>query len=305
MNVIEVKDFTKKYGNFVAVDNISFEVEKGSFFSFLGPNGAGKSTTINTICTLYKKNSGTIKVAGFELGKQDDEIRNKIGVVFQESILDDLLTVRENIKLRAEFYNIKGSNFENQLNKISKIIKIDEFLDKRYGTLSGGQKRRADIARALINEPEILFLDEPTTGLDPQTRINVWNTLKSLQKEKGITIFLTTHYMEEAAGSDKVIVIDNGKIIASDTPDNLRIKYSIDLLKIIPKNKETLIEKLTKNLKIDYTIKNDTFIIPVKHSMEALGILNNISDNIEAYEVIRGNMDDVFISLIGKEIRGE
>ncbi len=301
MNIIEVKDFTKKYENFTAVDNISFEVEKGSLFSFLGPNGAGKSTTINTICTLYKKNSGVIKVAGFELGKNDDEIRNKIGVVFQESVLDGLLTVRENIKLRAEFYGIKGKEFIARLNELASVIKVEEFLDKRYGELSGGQKRRADIARALINQPEILFLDEPTTGLDPQTRINVWNTLKQLQKEKGVTIFLTTHYMEEAAQSDRVIVIDHGKIIENDTPDNLRLKYSSDLLKIMPKNKEELI----KLLEVKYSIKNDTFIIPIKDSLEALKIINSISDNIQAFEVIRGNMDDVFVNLTGKEIRGE
>ena len=299
MNIIEVKNFTKKFGDFIAVDDISFEVEKGSLFSFLGPNGAGKSTTINTICTLYKKSEGIIKVAGFELGKSDDDIRNKIGVVFQESILDNLLSVRENIKLRAGFYGIKGMEFENRLNEMSKIIKIEEFLDKKYGELSGGQKRRADISRALINEPEILFLDEPTTGLDPQTRINVWDTLKSLQKEKGITIFLTTHYMEEAAASDRVIVIDHGKIIENDTPDNLRIKYSSDLLKILPKDKE----KLVKSIKLKYSIKNDTFIIPVKDSIEALNILNGIQDNIEAFEVVRGNMDDVFVNLTGKEIR--
>lgn len=301
MDIIEVKNFTKKYGDFTAVDNISFKVEKGSFFSFLGPNGAGKSTTINTICTLYKKNSGEIKVAGFELGKDDDAIRNEIGVVFQESVLDNLLTVRENIKLRASFYNIEGKEFENKLDKMSKVIQIEEFLDKKYGTLSGGQKRRADIARALINEPKILFLDEPTTGLDPQTRINVWNTLKNLQKEKGITIFLTTHYMEEAAGSDQVIVIDHGKIIANDTPDNLRLKYSSDLLRVIPKDRD----KLIKDLTVTYTIKNDTFNIPIKNSIEALDILNSIPDNIEGFEVIRGNMDDVFVNLTGKEIRGE
>lgn len=301
MNIIEVKNFTKKYNDFTAVDNICFEVEEGSFFSFLGPNGAGKSTTINTICTLYRKNSGDIKVAGFELGKDDDAIRNAIGVVFQESVLDNLLTIRENIKLRASFYGIKGAAFEKQLNKIAKVVGIEEFLDKKYGTLSGGQKRRADIARALINEPKILFLDEPTTGLDPQTRINVWNTLKNLQKEKGVTIFLTTHYMEEAAGSDKVIVIDHGKIIANDTPDNLRLQYSSDLLKVIPKNKD----KLIKDLKINYSIKNETFNIPIKNSIEALSILNNISDNLEGFEVIRGNMDDVFVNLTGKEIRGE
>ncbi|MDD2376219.1 MAG: ABC transporter ATP-binding protein [Clostridia bacterium] len=301
MNIIEVKNFTKNYGNFTAVDDISFEVEKGSLFSFLGPNGAGKSTTINTICTLYKKNSGVIKIADFELGKDDDAIRNKIGVVFQESVLDNLLTVRENIKLRAEFYGIKRKEFDNKIIEMSKVIKIEEFLDRRYGELSGGQKRRADICRALINEPEILFLDEPTTGLDPQTRINVWDTLKLLQKEKGITIFLTTHYMEEAAQSDRVLVIDHGKIIENDTPDNLRIKYSSDLLKVLPKDKD----KLIKSLVVKYSIKNDTFIIPVKDSIEALNILNGISDNIEAFEVVRGNMDDVFVSLTGKEIRGE
>lgn len=298
-NIIEIKNLIKNYGNIVAVNDISFNVRRGSLFAFLGPNGAGKSTTINAICTTLEKTSGSIKVGDFEVGKENDQIRNMIGVVYQESILDKLLTVRENLQIRSTFYNLSKKEFNERLNEISDIVGIIDFLDRRYGELSGGQRRRADVARALINKPEILFLDEPTTGLDPQTRIKVWETIIQLQKETNMTIFLTTHYMEEAVVADEVVIIDDGKIVAQNTPDQLRLEYSYDRLRIIPKN----MDQLVNVIEYEYIIKNDVIEIQVDDSMQALSILKQYENEIISFEVLRGNMDDVFVNITGREIR--
>lgn len=298
-SIIEIKNLIKRYGDIVAVDDISFKVEKGALFAFLGPNGAGKSTTINTICTTLDKTSGNIFIGGYEVGKDNDKIRNMIGVVYQESILDKLLTVRENLRIRSTFYNLSKDEFNERLNEISDIVGITEFLDRRYGTLSGGQKRRADIARGLINKPEILFLDEPTTGLDPQTRINVWETIEKLQKEKNMTIFLTTHYMEEAAEADNVVIIDHGVIVAQDTPDQLKLKYSHDRLRIIPKDIKEFLNIIDRK----YEVKNEVIEIHVENSMDALSILKKYENSIDSFEVLRGNMDDVFVNITGRDIR--
>ncbi len=298
-SIIEIKNLVKKYGDITAVNDISFNVEKGALFAFLGPNGAGKSTTINTICTTLNITSGSIYVGGYEMGKENDQIRNMIGVVYQDSLLDKLLTVRENLQIRSTFYHMSKEDFNNRLSEIADIVGISDFLDRRYGKLSGGQKRRADIARALLNKPEILFLDEPTTGLDPQTRIKVWETINQLQEETNMTIFLTTHYMEEAASADEVVIIDNGVIVAKDTPEQLRLTYSHDRMRIIPKN----MDQFVNNIEKQYKIKNDVVEIRVDSSMEALHILKKYEEEIDSFEVIRGNMDDVFVNITGKEIR--
>lgn len=299
MDFIEIKNFVKKYREVIAVNDISFSVKKGSLFAFLGPNGAGKSTTINTLCTTLNKTSGSIKVGGYEIGSENEKVRNIIGVVFQESILDDLLTVRENIQIRSKFYDIPKEEFEKRLAEIADVVGITEFLDRRYGKLSGGQRRRADIARALINKPQIMFLDEPTTGLDPQTRLKVWEIIKKLQIEENMTIFFSTHYMEEAAAADEVVIIDGGKIVANNTPDQLRIKYSHDTLRVIPKDFNGFIEKTDR----EYQIKNDIIEITVQDSMDALNILKSIENDINSFEVIRGSMDNVFVNITGREIR--
>jgi multidrug/hemolysin transport system ATP-binding protein len=297
--IIRVKDLVKKYGDNVAVDQVSFNVKRGHLFAFLGPNGAGKSTTINAICTTLRESSGQILVNGYEIGKNDEQIRNSIGVVFQESLLDSLLTVRENIRVRASFYKLTKEEFEAKLNEIKKEVGIEDFLDQRYGTLSGGQKRRADIARSLINEPKILFLDEPTTGLDPQTRLKVWEIIKKLQQEKHMTVFLTTHYMEEANEADDVVIIDHGKIVAQGTPNELRLNYSSDVLKVKVKDNNDFIKKLKR----DFFEIGDIIKIPVSNSLEALKILKEFETEITSFEVIRGNMDDVFVNITGRDIR--
>ena len=303
-NIVEISSLVKKYGELTAVNDISFTIKEGSFFAFLGPNGAGKTTTINVLCTLLDKTSGNIQVDGYELGKEDSKIRNSIGVVFQDSVLDNLLTVRENIESRASFYNIIGKDFEKKLEAISEDTGINDFIDRKYGKLSGGQRRRADIARALINTPKLLFLDEPTTGLDPFTRKSVWQMIKRLQEENGVTVFLTTHYMEEAASADDVAIIDNGKIVATGTPAQLRVKYSSDYLKVVPNNEDKFV-KLLKSIKKDFDLKADVVTIQVKDSMEALDMLKKYEDYIKNFEVVRGNMDDVFINVTGHAIMKE
>ncbi|HHX16879.1 MAG TPA: ABC transporter ATP-binding protein, partial [Mollicutes bacterium] len=277
-------------------------VKEGDFFAFLGPNGAGKSTTINILCTILEKTKGDIEINGYKLGTEDDAIRKSIGVVFQGSYLDNLLTVKENIKTRSSFYGISYEEFNKRLDYIAPLIGIKDILNRRYGKLSGGQKRRADIARALINEPKILFLDEPTTGLDPQTRKKVWEMLEEIQKRNNTTIFLTTHYMEEASNADKVAIIDNGKIIVNETPMKLKEKYTTTILKLIPTDEEKLIKYLDEN-KYDYKKRTDMMEVYVKKSLDSLKILKDIEDNLTSFEVLEGNMDTVFINLTGKDIR--
>ena len=246
MKIIEITNLKKSYGSVEAVKGIDFYVEEGSLFAFLGPNGAGKSTTINMVCTLLKPDSGSVIINGLTLGRDDKKIRQNIGVVFQDNVLDPLLTVKENLYVRGSFYGINGNKLKNAVENAAKVTEIENILNRPYGKLSGGQKRRADIARALVNTPKILFLDEPTTGLDPQTRKSVWDTIKELQKNNGMTVFLTTHYMEEAASADYVAVIDNGLISAKGTPAELREKYSNDSLYLTPSSKDELERKLSE-----------------------------------------------------------
>jgi multidrug/hemolysin transport system ATP-binding protein len=301
-HIIEVNHLVKKYGDVQAVKGIDFYVEKGKLFAFLGPNGAGKSTTINSICTFLKPNEGEVIVNGYRLGKDDDGIRDSIGTVFQESLLDKLLTVEENLRLRGSFYNLHGRALNEAIERVVKATELQDFLKRPYGKLSGGQRRRADIARALIHTPQILFLDEPTTGLDPQTRKNVWDTVKRLQKEEGMTVFLTTHYMEEAEEADYCIVIDDGLIAAKGTPYELKERYAKDQLKLKCLDIEHVKENLTKS-NIAFINKEDMLIVYLENTMDAIDILNTNREALEGFTVVKGSMDDVFIGITGKEIR--
>lgn len=284
-HIIEVDHLMKSYGTVKAVQDISFYVEEGGLFAFLGPNGAGKSTTINMICTFLRPDGGSVVVDGSRLGEDDKHIRENIGIVFQNSLLDDLLTVEENLFIRGSFYNLKGDALKKAVLKAAKATELMGFLRRPYGKLSGGQRRRADIARALIHTPRVLFLDEPTTGLDPQSRRSIWNTIKKLQAEQGMTVFLTTHYMEEAEDADYCIVVDDGEIAAKGTPSDLKGRYAKDKLRILlAESGETI------NLKLGSTI-------------EALEILKKYEGDIKEFTVEKGSMDDVFIGITGKEIR--
>jgi len=300
--ILEVEHLKKYYGNVKAVDDISFYVEKGKLFAFLGPNGAGKSTTIDIICTFLRPDAGTARIDGQTLGKDDDKIRSSIGVVFQDGFLDELLTVEENIKYRGSFYGLKGKELQAAFERVSEAAGIKDFLKRQYKKLSGGQRRRSDIARALINTPKILFLDEPTTGLDPQTRKKVWETIVKMQRDSNMTVFLTTHYMEEASEADYVIIIDNGKIAARGTPYELRKKYASDSLQIEYDNQAEIENILIKN-KINYTLHNGQAIIPLKTTIDALSILDIVRPSVKSFEVLSGTLNDAFINITGREIR--
>lgn len=300
--IIEVEGLYKSYGEIKAVSGIDFYVEEGSMFAFLGPNGAGKSTTIDIISTQLRPDAGKVLVDGEELSKMDGSIRSKIGIVFQDSVLDTLLTVKENLVLRSGLYNMSKAERKKAYEQAADIADVKEFWDRPYGKLSGGQRRRADIARALINTPKILFLDEPTTGLDPQTRKKVWQTIRELQKKKGMTIFLTTHYMEEAAQADYITIMDYGKILAKGTPLEMKERYAKDTLRIKPRQMERLKQWLM-NEEMVFKIRGEEAVIPLENTVEAIGIIERCKELIEGFEVIRGTMDDVFLNLTGREVR--
>ena len=300
--IIEVKNLCKNYGEVKAVKGIDFFVEKGKLFAFLGPNGAGKSTTIDVICTFLKATEGTVTVDGFTVGKDDVKIRKIIGAVFQDGLLDNILTVEENLYSRGSLYGLKGKSLADAVNNAANLVGVTELLKRPYGKLSGGQRRRCDIARALINTPKILFLDEPTTGLDPQTRKAVWEIIEKLKQNNGMTIFFTTHYMEEAAGADFVEIIDNGLIVAQGTPNQLKEKHSKDKLLLTPKNHDALVEKL-KEAKLKYKTNVDVISVDISDTMDALPIIEKLKNDIDSFEVLKGTMDDVFINITGKEIR--
>lgn len=301
-NSIEVKNFTKKFGDFVAVDDISFEVQHGSIFAFLGPNGAGKSTTINTLCTIQDKTSGDLKLNGYDVSRQKDKVRNDIGIVFQESTLDEKLTIKENIKLHCDFYNIPKKEVAERINFVLQLVDLENRKDSPVESLSGGMKRRAEIARGLVHFPKILFLDEPTTGLDPQTRANVWDYILKLQKQKDITIFLTTHYMDEAEICDKVAIIDKGRIVAHDTPNNLKKQYTSTRMEMESSDQEKLIAYLD-NLEIKHQTIENKIIAFVHDPKQIITILNDNQHIILDLEVKKGSLNDVFIAITGKEIR--
>ena len=302
-NIIEVSDLHKSYGNVHAVKGLDFYVEEGKIFAFLGPNGAGKSTTIDIISTFIKPDSGRVSVDGHVLGKDDNAIRSVIGTVFQDGLLDQLLTIRENLKIRGGFYGLKGRKLESRIKSAAETTGITDLLKRPYGKLSGGQRRRCDIARALVNTPKILFLDEPTTGLDPQTRRTVWETILSLQKDTGMTVFMTTHYMEEAAVADYIIIIDDGRIVAKGTPADLKEKYTTDRLVLFGSDLQKVCALLdAQNLKYEKKSDHQIFV-PIASTMMALPIVQQVAEHITGFEVTTGNMDDVFIAITGKEIR--
>ena len=300
MKAIEIKNLTKRYGNFTAVNNISFDVEAGSMIGFLGVNGAGKSTTINMLSTILTPDGGEVNVCGYRLGKQDMEIRKSIGVVYQSNVLDDLLTVKENLVLRATIAGLSKEKINKRLSELSDLLKLESILNKKYQLLSGGQKRRCEIALALMHSPKILFLDEPTTGLDPATRIDVWEAVKLLRKTEDMTVFLTTHYMEEAATADKIVIIDKGEILAEGTPFELKETYAKDRLKLyFSKEKEENIKNFFK----EDTYKTTKYgaRVYLNSSIEAIKEVEKVKDLIDGFEVIQGNMDDVFLNVTKKD----
>lgn len=300
-NIIEVQGLKKSYGNVAAVKGIDFYMEEGNLFAFLGVNGAGKSTTIDMITTFLKPDAGSVFVNGLALGKEDEKIREQIGAVFQKSMLDDVLSVKENLITRGSLYGLSGQALKDAVQKVIQLCELEEIEHRLYGKLSGGQRRRCDIARALIHTPKLLFLDEPTTGLDPKTRKMIWNVIQKLQKEEGMSVFLTTHYMEEAADADYVVVINQGEITAKGTPTQLKERFAKDRIKLYSKQEETLCAHLQAH-SYSYHKVQDAYEIYLANTMEAIEIITACQEMLDGFEVIHGTMDDAFLAIIGKEI---
>ena len=301
-DIITVEKLSKHFGDVRAVDDISFTVKRGELFGYLGVNGAGKSTTINMLCTLYAPDEGRVEVCGLELGGNNNAIRSKLGVVFQHNTMDALLSVRQNLLSRAYLYEKDATVNKKNLDIVCDTLDIGSLLDRQYRKLSGGQKRRCEIARAIMNRPEILFLDEPTTGLDPQTRRMVWTSVERLRKEHNMTIFLTTHYMEEAARAHHIAIIDSGKIVAYGTPTKLKETHASDRIRVFSDNYDK-VREIADKFKMTYKEKSNHITITVPDSISAIPILNELSPYINSFEVVQGTMDDVFLNITGKQLQ--
>jgi ABC-2 type transport system ATP-binding protein len=303
-SIIKVENFTKKYGDFTAVNDISFQVEEGTIFAFLGPNGAGKSTTINTLCTIFEKTSGSLIIDGKDVTTQKSEVRSTIGVVFQDSTLDSKMTIEENLKMHCVFYNVPKKDVEERIRFVLDLVDLLGERKKLVGALSGGMKRRVEIARGLIHFPKVLFLDEPTTGLDPQTRAHIWEYIVKLQKERNITIFLTTHYMEEAEICNKIAIIDGGIIVAHDTPYALKKEFTKDKAYITTKNGPEL-EQLLSQYELNYVMKEGYYKVDAENINLLLEVLSLQKEAITDIEIKKGTFNDVFLEITGKKIREE
>lgn len=297
--MLKIEHLTKSYGDKKAVDDLSFKVKEGEFFAFLGVNGAGKSTTINIMCGQLSKDGGRVEICGTDIDIDPDRIKRSLGVVFQNSVLDKDLSVKDNLESRAALYGIHGAEFKTRLSYLAKLLDFENLLRQSVGKLSGGQRRRIDIARALLHSPEILILDEPTTGLDPQTRKLLWQVIGGLRRDSGLTVFLTTHYMEEAADADYVVILDKGQIAAEGTPLQLKNKYTGDFITLYGVNEETV-----KKLGAPYEPLRDAFRVAVPDTAAATGLIIKYPEIFRDYEITKGKMDDVFLAVTGKKLTG-
>ena len=298
-NIIEIKNLYKSFGDVHAVNDLSFCVKEGELFAFLGVNGAGKSTTINIMCGQLAKDKGEIIIDDLNIDTNIDSIKGKIGVVFQNSVLDLPLTVYDNLESRAALYGIVGNEFNERLEELSVLLDLKDLLKRKLKNLSGGQKRRIDIARALLHKPKILILDEPTTGLDPQTRKTIWSVVSKLRKEEKMTVFLTTHYMEEAAEADYVVIIDSGKICAKGSPLELKNMYTGDFITLYSASIEEV-----SSLGVEYETLRDSYRIFVPDTKAATDLIIKHPEIFVDYEVTKGKMDDVFLAATGKKLNG-
>lgn len=298
-DVICIDGLSKSFGQVKAVNDISFRVKEGELFAFLGLNGAGKSTTISIICGLLNKDSGHVSVAGSEVDKDTDRVKRSLGVVFQSSALDKDLTVKDNLKYRAALYGIVGKAFDAKYAELAAMLDFERLSSRTLSKLSGGERRRVDIARALLHDPRILVLDEPTTGLDPQSRKTLWLALDRLRKERGMTVFLTTHYMEEAADADYVVILEKGKIAAEGTPLELKNTYTKDYVTVYSAD-----ESQVKSLGYPYEKIRDAFRISVPNTVAAAALIAKNQGLFSDFEVTKGKMDDVFLAVTGKKLGG-
>lgn len=298
-HIIEIEALNKSFGEVKAVQNLSLHVTEGELYAFLGVNGAGKSTTISIMCGQLKKDSGTVRICGESTDTGMDKITQNLGVVFQNSVLDKSLTVKDNLRSRAALYGINGKAFDRRLEELAEMLDFDKLINRTVGKLSGGQLRRIDIARALIHNPKILILDEPTTGLDPQTRKLLWNVITDLRKNKNLTVFLTTHYMEEAADADYVVILDSGKISAEGTPTDLKNRFTRDRITLYGLNEAQL-----SLLGVPYKTAHDAAYISVENSSEVTKLVLAHPELFCDFEVTKGKMDDVFLAATGKKLTG-
>ena len=298
-NIIEITHLSKHFGDVQAVQDLSFRVKAGELFAFLGINGAGKSTTINIMCGQLSKDAGTVKIGGIDLDSDPDSIKRSLGVVFQNSVLDKDLSVQDNLQSRAALYGIRGKAFRERLTELAGLLEFEDLLKRTVGKLSGGQRRRIDIARALLHRPKILILDEPTTGLDPQTRSILWQVIGDLRKSEGMTVFLTTHYMEEAADADYVVILDSGKIAAEGTPLELKNTYTGDFVTLYGAE-----EAQIKQLGAPYETIRDACRVSVPNTAAATELILKYPEIFQDYEITKGKMDDVFLAVTGKKLIG-
>ena len=298
-NIIEISHLNKTFVEVKAVQDLSFQVRDGELFAFLGVNGAGKSTTINIMCGQLSKDTGSVYIGGTDLDTDPDSIKRSLGVVFQNSVLDKDLSVWDNLQSRAALYGLTGKDFKERLAELAKLLEFENLLKRTVGKLSGGQRRRVDIARALIHRPKILILDEPTTGLDPQTRNILWKVVGDLRKNEGMTVFLTTHYMEEAADADYVVILDSGKIVAEGTPLTLKNTYTGDFITIYG-----IQESQIKEIGAPYEAIRDAYRISVPNTAEATKLILQYPELFKDYEITKGKMDDVFLAVTGKKLIG-
>lgn len=298
--IIKISNLSKSFKDVKAVKDLSFRVKRGEFFAFLGVNGAGKSTTISIMCGELARDSGEVVIDGKNIDTDMNKIRQNIGVVYQNNVLDKVLTVYQNLKNRAALYGISGKAFKNKYDELAHELDFEDLRNRTYGKLSGGQKRRIDIARAILHDPQILILDEPTTGLDPQTRKLVWKVIDGLRKKQNLNVFLTTHYMEEVSDADYVVILNSGSVVAEGTPLDLKNKYTGDYITLY-NVKKTEVEKLNRKIQ---SVPNG-YRIEVKNTAEATKLILENPDLFNDYEIIKGKMDDVFLSATGITLKGE
>lgn len=305
-NIIEVKKLTKKFGDFTAVDGVSFGVEKGEIFGFLGPNGAGKSTTISMLSTLITSSSGNARINDFDISEQTNEVRRSIGLVFQDPSLDDRLKAEENLLFHARLYGLSKKEYTERIKEVLDLVELWDRRESLVKSFSGGMKRRLEIARGLIHYPKLLFLDEPTLGLDPQTRAHIWEYILKLRESQQMTIFMTTHYMNEAEYCDRIAIIDQGKIIALDTPANLKKKVGGDIIQLKSQEKDKLKKEIKEKYKIKIKEIDGKLQIEVPDGESFLPkLFNDLSTKIDAIELRKPTLEDVFLKLTGRKIREE
>jgi len=303
-STIEVDTLSKRFGPVTAVESVSFSVAEGEVFAFLGPNGAGKTTTINMLCTLLRPTSGRASVNGYDIVKQRSDVRRSIGLVFQDSTLDEYLTAEQNLRFHAYAYQIPGSVREQRIAELLTLVELTERRKSRVRTFSGGMKRRLEIARGLLHSPRVLFLDEPTLGLDPQTRRHIWEHILALRKQHGLTIFLTTHYMDEAEVAGRIGIIDHGRIVALDTPDNLKDAMGGDVITIEARDNEAAAIELSEKFSVTPVRENGALSFSVPHGDKVLPrIIRSLESPILAVGLRRPTLEDVFLRLTGHAIR--